>query len=147
MVNTRLFDPGMEPYVLPSQCENLFYSKVPGKVGWSFVVRHNPRGRSIKYNLNNGNKQGSLEEEDDDEEHDQHELYDDDDPVEYFQELVESNDVADNTHEEYIDDDTMSVTDLDDDDDMDNPYNVESRSDDMDDDLDEEYNDLDEEDD
>ena len=31
MVNTRLFEPGKEPYVLPSQCEQVFYSKVPGK--------------------------------------------------------------------------------------------------------------------
>ena len=81
MVNTRLFEPGMKPYVLPSQCEQVFYSKVPGKVGWSFVMRHDPRGRTVKYNLDDGNKEGSLEEEDDDEEHDQHELGDDDDPT------------------------------------------------------------------
>ena len=41
----------------------------------------------------------------------------------------------------------MSVTDLDDDDDMANPYNVDSVSDDTDDDLDEEEDDVDEEDD
>ena len=41
----------------------------------------------------------------------------------------------------------MIIIDLDDDDDMANPYNVESGSDDTDDDLDEEYYDLDEEDD
>ena len=39
----------------------------------------------------------------------------------------------------------MSVTDLDDDDDLPNPYNVDSGSDDMDDELDEEGDDLDEE--
>ena len=33
MVKTRLFEPGIEPYVLPSQCEQLFYSEVPGKAG------------------------------------------------------------------------------------------------------------------
>ena len=33
MVNTRFFEPGMEPYVLPSQCEHVFYSEVPGKAG------------------------------------------------------------------------------------------------------------------
>ena len=85
MVNTRLFELGAEPYVLPSQYEQVFYSKVPGKVGWSFVVRHNPRGRSVNYNLDDGNEEGSLEEEDDDEEHDQHELDNDDDPVEDVQ--------------------------------------------------------------
>ena len=41
----------------------------------------------------------------------------------------------------------MSVTDLDDNDDMANPYNVDSRYDDIDDDLDEEDDDMDEEDD
>ena len=81
MVNTRLFDPGMDPYVLPSQCQWVFYSEVPGKAGWSFFVRHDPRGRPIKYNLEEGNEEG-LEEEDDDEDHDQHEL-DDHDPKEY----------------------------------------------------------------
>ena len=80
MVNTRLFEPGIEPYVLPSQCEQVFYSEVPGKAGWSFVVRHDPRGRLVKYNLDEGNEEGTLEE-DDDEEHDQHELDDDDDPA------------------------------------------------------------------
>ena len=36
----------------------------------------------------------------------------------------------------------MSITDLDDDDDMANPYNVEFGYDDMDDDLDEEYDEV-----
>ena len=31
MVNTRELELGREPYVLPSQCEQLFYSEVPGK--------------------------------------------------------------------------------------------------------------------
>ena len=39
----------------------------------------------------------------------------------------------------------MSVTDLDDNDDMANPYNVESRSDDTDDDLDDELYEQDDE--
>ena len=63
---------------------------------------------------------------------------------ENVQELVESDDVAENAHEYYIDDDMMIVTELDDDDDMANPYNVHSGSDDASDELD---NDLDEEDD
>ena len=81
MVSSRLFEPGMEPYVLPSQCEQVFYSEVLGKAGWPFVVRHDPRGRLIKYNLEEGNEEG-LEEEDDDEYHNQHELDDHDDPKE-----------------------------------------------------------------
>ena len=62
MVNTSLFEPGMEPYVLRSQCEQVFYSDVLGKAGWSFVVRHNPRGRPVKYNLDEGKEEGTLEE-------------------------------------------------------------------------------------
>ena len=81
MVNTRLFEPGIDPYVLPSQCEHVFYPEVPGKVGWPFVGRHDPRGRLVKYNLEEGNEEG-LEEEDNDEYHDKHELYDHDDPEE-----------------------------------------------------------------
>ena len=89
-----------------------------------------------------------MEEGYDDAEHDQHELYDDDDPTEYvLQEIVESDDVANNADESYTNDDTMSITDDGDDDDMANPYNVDSGSDDTDDDLDEEDNDMDEEDD
>ena len=132
----------MEPYVLPIQCEQVFYSEVPGKVGWSFVVWHDPRGWSVKYNLEDGNEEGSLEEEYDDEEHDQLELADDVDPIEYVQGIVESDDLADNVDEDYSDDETMSVTDVDDDDDMANPYNVDSGSNDMDDDLDEEDDEI-----
>ena len=62
MVNTRLFEPGTEPYVLPSQCEQVFYLEVLDKAGWLFVVRHDPRGRLVKYNLDGGNEEGSLEE-------------------------------------------------------------------------------------
>ena len=83
------------------QCEQVFYSEVPGKASWSFVVRHDPRGRLVKYNLDDGNEEGSMEEEYDDEEHDQHDLGDDDDPIEDVQEIVESNDVADNAIEYY----------------------------------------------
>ena len=101
-------------------------------------MRHNPRGRLVKYNLNDGNEEGSLEEEDNDEEHDQHELDDDDDLAEDVKELVESDDVAENAHEDYIDDDMMIITDLDDDDDMENPYNVDYVFDAIDDDMDEE---------
>ena len=61
MVNTRFFEPGIDPYVLLSQCEQVFYSKVAGKAGWSFVVRHNPRGRLVKYNLDDANEEDSLE--------------------------------------------------------------------------------------
>ena len=47
--------------------------------------------------------------------------------------------------ESYTNDDTMSITNDDDNDDMDNPYNVGSGSDATDDELDEEDDDMDEE--
>ena len=50
MVNARAFESGTEPYVLPSQCEQVFYLEVPSKAGWSYVVRYDPRGRLVKYN-------------------------------------------------------------------------------------------------
>ena len=50
MVNTRALESGIEPYVLSSQCEQVFYSELKGKVGCSYIVRYDPRGRPIKYN-------------------------------------------------------------------------------------------------
>ena len=109
-------------------------------------MRHDPRGRLVKYNLDDGNEEGSLEEEYDDEEHDQLDLVGDDDPTEDVQEIVESYDVADNVVQDYSNDDTMSITDDDDDDDDDddmaNPYNVDYVSDDTDDDMDEEDDEI-----
>ena len=66
-------EPRTKPYVLISQCEQVFYSEGLGRVGWSFLVRHDTRGRVMEYNLEEGNEEG-LEEEDD-VEHDQHDLY------------------------------------------------------------------------
>jgi hypothetical protein len=50
MVNTRAFELVIESYVLPSQREQVFYSEIPDKEGWSYVVRYDPRGRPVKYN-------------------------------------------------------------------------------------------------
>ena len=62
-------------------------------------MRHDPRGRPVKYNLDDDNEEGSLEEGYDDPEHDQHELGDDDDPAEdVLQETVEYDDVANNVN-------------------------------------------------
>ena len=57
MVNTRLFELGMNPYVLPSQCEHVFYSELLGRGGWSFSMRHDPRGRKINYNVEDDNEE------------------------------------------------------------------------------------------
>ena len=57
MINTSSFEPiGDEHYVLPSQCEKVFYFGIPHKLVCSFFVRHDPRGRLVKYNV--------MEEED-----------------------------------------------------------------------------------
>ena len=52
MINTRSFElVEDDPYVLPSQCKQVFYFGIPHKLGWSFFVRHDPRGRLVKYNV------------------------------------------------------------------------------------------------
>ena len=63
MVNTRTnnVEPGWDPYVLPSQCEQVFYLEVPSRSAWSYVVRYDPRGRSIKYTVSD---EEDIEEED-----------------------------------------------------------------------------------
>ena len=64
--NIREFEPGTEPYLFPSQCEQVFYSEVPGKAGWSYVVRNAPRGRPIKYNHVDDEDNHKEEDDDDD---------------------------------------------------------------------------------
>ena len=49
MIKTIVFENKNDRYVFPSQCERGFYSKVPSKRDWSFAVRYDPRGRLIKY--------------------------------------------------------------------------------------------------
>ena len=66
MVNTREIEPNVKPYVLPVQCEQLFYSQVLCKVGWSYIVRYEPRGRPIKYNAeeeDNVEEEGDVDQE------------------------------------------------------------------------------------
>jgi hypothetical protein len=62
MIKTTMFEKTNDRYVFPSQCEQVFYSKVPGKRDWSFVVRYDPRGRPVKYTIN---EEDDIEEEDD----------------------------------------------------------------------------------
>lgn len=135
MVNTRLLESRTsKPYVLPSQCEQVFYSEVPGRMGWSFVIRHDPRGRQVKYNIVEEDEEGFEEEG---EVEDQHELDIDHVPEEDVEELVEPYGVGDTVHDEDDIDDDFIETNSDDDDRMAfNPYNVESGSDDTDVDLD-----------
>jgi hypothetical protein len=139
MVNTRTFEPGLEIYVLPIQCEKVFYCEVPGKPGWLFVVRYDPRGRPVKYNV--------LEEDDiqelegDTEEHEEVDRVSLDDEVE---EVDRPYDVDDNVLDDVIfDDDIMENYDSTNDDvDMANPFDDDYEI--PDDDI--EYDELDEED-
>jgi hypothetical protein len=65
MVNTRTLEPGTKLYVLPSQCDQVFYSYVPGKVVWPYVAIYDPRVRLVKYNVA---EEYDIEEDDDVEE-------------------------------------------------------------------------------
>ena len=143
MVNTRALELGIEPYVLPSQCEQVFYLEVPGKEGWPYIVRYDPRGRPIKYNA--VEEEDNVEEEGDayqeqwvagvdvsDEESDQ----EDDHP----------NDVADNVIvSDDIDDEYITKNDVYNDADMRDPFNDNDSGPDDDTyvDVDEEYDDDD----
>jgi hypothetical protein len=114
MIKTTVFEKTNDRYVFPSQCEQVFYSKVPGKRDWSFVVRYDPRGRPVKY---------TIDEEDDIEE--------EDDVLELEQEEYGSTDEEDEEDEDNapvldddIDEDMLeNDNDDDDDDDMINPFN------------------------
>ena len=66
MVNTGPLELGIEPYVLPSQCEQVFYLEVPSKVGWSYIVIYDPRVISVKYNAyqeDNVEEEGDADQE------------------------------------------------------------------------------------
>jgi hypothetical protein len=130
MVNIRSFEPGIDHYVLPSQCKQVFYSEVLGKEGWAFVVRYDPRGRPVKYNI--VEEENDLEEEDDAEEQvtDVADVSDEESEGDEPNVLVGGNaDLDDDIHDEdillgneYIDDDVDTV----------NPYNTLYEPDDMD---------------
>jgi len=62
MIKITIFEKENDRYVFPSQCEQVFYSKVPGKRDWSFVVRYDPRGRPVNYIVD---EEHDIEEEDD----------------------------------------------------------------------------------
>jgi len=129
MVNTWTLEPGTELYVLPSQCEQVFYSYVLGTVGWSYVVIYDPKGRRVKYNVLDNN---DIEEEDDVKEQ-VDVLHEENEEVEL--------DVDGNFLDDHIDDEIIE-NGIDYDVAMPNPFNFDSKlyfeSDDTDLDLDEE---------
>jgi hypothetical protein len=120
MIKTTVFEKTNDRYVFQSQCEQVFYSNVPGRRDWSFVVRYDPRGRPIKY---------TIYEEDDIEE--------EDDVLELEQEeygSIDEEDEEDEDNAPVLDDDIdedMLENDNDDDDDDDiiNPFNNVSEPD------------------
>jgi hypothetical protein len=118
MIKTMVFEKANDRYVFPSQCEQVFYSKVPGKRDWSFVVRHDPRGRPIKY---------TVDEEDDIEEEDGIELEKEEYGSTNEKYIEDERGIRDNVP--VIDDDIdeyMLENDIDDDDDIINPFNIVS---------------------
>ena len=111
MVNTRALELGIEPYVLPSQCEKDFYSQVPGKACWSYIVRNDPRRRSVKYNAveeeNNVEEEGDVDWE-------QLDVDIDVSDEEFGHEFDHPNDVADNEIDiDDIDDEYLTENDFD----------------------------------
>ena len=148
MFNTRNVEWGSEPYVLPSQCEHVFYFEVLGRAGWSYVVIYDLRGRSVRYTIA---VEDDIEEEYDVEENLVHVSNKDIEEVEgdMHDNVLDEDDVDDmsdkelevkpNVGEHVLDDDDMiGIDDIDDDLDMDNPFNMNSNPDDIDDELDEE---------
>ena len=49
MIKTIVFEGRNDRYVFPSQCEQVFHSKVPDERDWSFVVIHDLEGSTIEY--------------------------------------------------------------------------------------------------
>ena len=118
MVNTRAFEPGTEPYVLPSQCEQVFYSQVRGKAGWSYVVRYDPRGRPVRYNQLDIDEDNPEEEDHNDEDNEQVAIIN---VLDKEVEEVDHPNVADHDLSDDLDD-YISENDMDDDGDMNEPF-------------------------
>jgi hypothetical protein len=113
MIKTMVFEKANDRYVFPSQCEQVFYSKVPSKRDWSFVVRYDPIGRPVKY---------IVVEEDDDVELEKEEYGSTDE-----EDREDEQGVGDNAPilDDDIDED-MLENDIGDDDDIINPFNIVS---------------------
>jgi hypothetical protein len=124
MIKTTVFERGHDRYVFPSQCEHVFYSNVIGERDWSFVVIYDPRGRPIKYT--HLREEDAIEDQEDD-------STDQTEPKDHGWSTVEEDEedhapgVGDNIA--ILDDDVdenMIENDIDDDDDIINPFNIVS---------------------
>jgi hypothetical protein len=119
---------GHDHYVFPSQCEQVFYSNVLGERNWSFVVRYDPRGRPIKYT--HLDKEDDIEDQEDDSTDQTEPKYHRGLTDEAYEEDHDPS-VGDNIA--ILDDDVnenMLENDIDDDDDIINPFNIVSEPDD-----------------
>jgi hypothetical protein len=123
MIKTIVFERGHDRYVFTRQCEQIFYSNVPGERDWSFVVRYDPRGRPVKYT--HVQEEDDIEEEDDSpdqtklEDHAGSKNEEDHDPG-----------IGDNAVLNDDVDENMLENDIDGDDDIVKPFNIVSKSDD-----------------
>jgi hypothetical protein len=116
MIKRTVFEKENDRYVFPSQCEQVFYSKVPGKREWSFFVRYDPRGRSVKY----------IVDEEDDVDLEQEEY-----GLTYEEDEEDEPGVGDKASvlDDDIDEDMLENDNDDDDDGIINPFNIVSESD------------------
>jgi hypothetical protein len=119
MIKTTIFEKTNDHYFFPSKCEQSFYSKVLGKRDCSFVVRYDPRGRPVKYTID---EEDDIEEEDDVELEKEEYGSTDEEDREYELGVGENAPVLDDD----IDED-MLKNDIDDDDDIVNPFNIFSK--------------------
>jgi hypothetical protein len=107
----------------PRQCEQIFYSNVPGERDWSFVVRYYPRGRPVKYT--HVQEEDDIEEEDDSPDHTKSEDHAGSKNEEDHDPGIGDNAVLDDDVDE-----NMLENDIDGDDDIVKPFNIVSKSDD-----------------
>jgi hypothetical protein len=119
MIKTTVFERGHDHYVFSSQCEHVFYSNVSGERDWSFIVRYDPRGRLVKYT--HAHEEEDIEEEDD--------SLDQTEPKDHVGTIYEEDHDPCVGHNAVLDDDVdenMLENDIDDDDDIVNPFNIVS---------------------
>ena len=124
MVKTSQFEAGKYRYVFPSQCEQVFYSEVPGENEWSFAIRYDPRGRPVEYTVE---EEDDIDQEEDDAVADEQEdaWTDEEDILEDEPGIGDEATIIDDD----VDEDIIENDIIDDDDDMVDHFNTISESD------------------
>ena len=123
MVKKSQFEAGKYRYVFPSQCEQVFYSKVPGENEWSFATRYDPRGRPVEYTIE---EEDDIDQEEDDAVADEQEdaLTDEEDILEDEPGIGDDATIIDDD----VDEDIIENDIIDDDGDMVDHFNTVSES-------------------